>query len=103
MGEDHDNVPNTQNVYLPSSFLGSIRWTSEQVADALALAARFGPPTFFITMTYNPDWIEIVSCLKGNQTCDDIPDVVVRVFKAKLYALLKVRLHQFFFKFILYF
>ena len=91
MGKEHDVIPETQNVYLPLSFLGPKRWTSEQVVDALAIAARYRPPSFFITMTCNPNWIKIISCLKSNQTCDNILDVVVRVFKAKLYALLKVR------------
>ena len=83
------------NIYLPSSFLGSRRWSSEQIADSLAIAAALGNPTFFITMTCNPDWPEIKSQLHPGQTYADIPIVVVRVFKRKL-ALLEQMLHTMF-------
>ena len=82
------DIPQSENVYLPASFLGSRRWASEQVGDCLAIASRRGPPTFFVTMTCNPEWPEITSqCLPG-QTFADIPIVVVRVFKQKLALLL---------------
>ncbi len=74
----------TANIYLPSSFLGSRRWASEQIADSLAIAAKFGPPTFFITMTCNPQWPEITSRLRPGQAFSDIPVVVCRVFKRKV-------------------
>jgi hypothetical protein len=88
MGRDY--VPEVENVFLPSSFLGSRRWCSEQVSNALALAAQMGGPTFFITMTCNPMWPEIQSQLREGKTHTDIPAVVARVFKAKLYDMLKV-------------
>lgn len=78
------SVEPTENIYLPSSFLGSNRWASEQIADSLALAAQYGPPTFFITMTCNPTWPEIVSQLCPGQTHTHVPLIVVRVFKQKL-------------------
>ena len=37
-----------------------------------------------ITMTCNPDWIEIQQELRLGQTPQDRPDLVTRVFKAKL-------------------
>lgn len=86
-----DELQPSQNVYLPKSFLGSIQWTSEQISEALALAATFGNPTFFITMTCNPKWNEITDCLLPGQDFSDVPDVVVRVFKSKLSTLLSVR------------
>ncbi|EKM52950.1 uncharacterized protein PHACADRAFT_197384 [Phanerochaete carnosa HHB-10118-sp] len=79
-----DAIEPTQNIYLPSSFLGSNRWASEQIADSLAIAAQYGTPTFFITMTCNPHWPEIQSQLRPGQTFTHIPLVVVRVFKQKL-------------------
>ncbi len=83
------DVEPTENIYLPASFLGSRRWASEQIADALAVASRRGQPTFFITMTCNPEWPEITSQLQAGQNFADIPIVVVRVFKQKLALLLK--------------
>ena len=81
--------PTIGTVYLPSSFLGSRRWTSEQIADGLALGATFGPPSFFVTMTCNPHWPEIVSQLQPSQQYHDVPLVVCRVFKQKLAHFLK--------------
>ncbi|KIP08003.1 hypothetical protein PHLGIDRAFT_46749, partial [Phlebiopsis gigantea 11061_1 CR5-6] len=49
----------------------------------LAIAARFGAPTFFITMTCNANWPEIQSQLKPGQNYTDIPVVVARVFHRK--------------------
>ncbi|CDO71194.1 hypothetical protein BN946_scf184845.g64 [Trametes cinnabarina] len=77
-------VEDNENVYLPSSFLGSNRWAAEQIADSLAIAAMHGAPTFFITNTCNRAWPEIVSQLRPGQEYHDLPVVVCRVFKRKL-------------------
>jgi hypothetical protein len=74
---------------LPSSFLGSRAWTSERVADALALLRSLGKPSLLITMTTNPKWPEIVSQLRPGQTALDIPVVVCRAFRGRLAALEK--------------
>ena len=84
-----DDVNDSDNVYLPASFLGSHRWASEQVNDCLAIGAKFGPPTFFITMTCDPNWPEIQTQLLPGQDFTDIPVVVCRVFHRKLLILLK--------------
>ena len=59
-----EDVAPLENIYLPSSFLGSKRWTSNQIADSLAIAAALGNPTFFVTMTCNTNWPEIQSQLR---------------------------------------
>jgi hypothetical protein len=87
MGES-DLLESSENIYLPASFLGSKRWASEQISDSLAIAAAYGNPTFFVTMTCNPDWAEIQSQLRPGQDYTDIPVIVVRVFKRKLALLL---------------
>ena len=48
------------------------------------MARRLGVPTFFVTLTCNPYWPEILRHLLPGQTAADRPDVVVRVFHAKL-------------------
>lgn len=95
MGAAEASVEDTQNIYLPSSFLGSNRWASEQIADSLALAAHYGPPTFFITMTCNSQWPEIQSELRPGQNHTDIPVVVMRVFRQKLSLLEQALKHMF--------
>jgi hypothetical protein len=74
---------------LPSSFLGSRAWTSERIADALALCRIYGKPSLFITMTTNPKWLEILSRLTRGQTAADVPVVVCRVFHNRLTVLKK--------------
>jgi len=56
-------IQDSENIYLPASFLGSGRWSSNQIADSLTIAATYGPPTFFVTFTCNSDWPEICSRL----------------------------------------
>ena len=84
----HEEIQDSENVYLPASFLGSGRWSSNQIADSLTIAATYGPPTFFITFTCNGDWPEIHSRLRPGQVYTDIPVVVCRVFKQKLSCLM---------------
>ncbi|GJZ02049.1 hypothetical protein Tco_0520010 [Tanacetum coccineum] len=62
----------------------------EEVQDA-------GKPDIFLTMTCNPNWPEIVENLYEGQTAQDRPDLVARVFNAKLEYLK----HQLFTKHIL--
>jgi hypothetical protein len=76
-------ISDDQNIFLPASFLGSNKWLSEQIADSLAIAAAYGPPTFFITMTCNTNWPEIQSILRPGQDFTDIPTDIIRVFCRK--------------------
>ena len=77
-------------IKLPASFVGSHAWTSEQAADAMALGRKFGKPTFFMTMTFNPDWAEVRDRLLPGQTAYDIPIVVARAFKSRLEKVLRL-------------
>ena len=93
--ELHDNEHPSEDEFeptirLPASFVGSHAWTSEQAADAMALRRKFGKPTFFMTMTFNPDWPEVRSCLLPGQTAFDIPIVVARTFKNRLEKVLRL-------------
>ncbi|KAG2743144.1 hypothetical protein P692DRAFT_20850601 [Suillus brevipes Sb2] len=78
------------SIKLPASFVGSRAWTSEQTADAMALGRKFGKPSFFCTMTFNPDWQEVRARLRPGQSASDIPIVVARVFKSRLEKVLHV-------------
>lgn len=75
------------NIELPASFLGSRRWASEETADSLALGREYGKPSYFITMTCNPEWPEIKARLKPGQSASDIPVIVARAFKIRLQRL----------------
>ena len=68
----------------PSKVAGSPRHMRSLWADALAIARRPGMLTYFITQTCNPYWEEILRELAPGQTAADRPDVVTRVFHARL-------------------
>ena len=74
---------------LPSTFSGSTCNMQQHSQDALAINRYFGGGDLFITMTANPGWPEITSALLPNQKAPDRPDLVVRVFQAKLKSLIK--------------
>ena len=77
-------------VYLPSSFMGSPRMQRKLIADGLAVVRRLGKPTYFITITCNPNWPEIRDHpeMHGQSACDR-PDLTCRVFRAKLHRILE--------------
>ncbi|XP_056642867.1 uncharacterized protein LOC130449210 [Diorhabda sublineata] len=50
--------------------------------------ARHGKPDLFITMTCNPRWPEIIDNLGPHQKWENRPDLVCRVFHAKLLELM---------------
>ena len=73
---------------LPSSFKGGPREMWQLYQDAMAIVRHCGKPDLFITMTCNPLWPEITEAMFPNQTVQDRPDLVARVFKLKLNVLL---------------
>jgi hypothetical protein len=50
----------------------------------MALVRKYGKPDIFLMMTCNPNWEEIKNKLKFGQIPQHCPDLVVRVFRAKL-------------------
>ncbi|KAJ8950908.1 hypothetical protein NQ318_008346 [Aromia moschata] len=75
-------------VILPSSFAGSPRAQQQAFQDAMAVVAKFGYPSLFITMTTNPKWREIVENIPVGDQATNHPMLVSRVFKCKSDALL---------------
>ncbi|XP_049350419.1 uncharacterized protein LOC125815062 [Solanum verrucosum] len=73
-----------QRVLLPGSFIGGPRDMRRRYMDAMALVQEYGRPDLFITMTCNPEWTEIQEQLCAGQVAQDRPDLVTRVFRAKL-------------------
>jgi hypothetical protein len=61
----------------------------QHLQDALAINRFYGGGDLFVTMTANPSWPEIKDALFPGQTASDRPDLVVRVFHAKLKSLIK--------------
>jgi hypothetical protein len=77
-------------VYLPASFMGSPRMQRKLIADGLAVVRHLGKPTYFITITCNPNWPEIRDHPEMHgQNASDRPDLTCRVFRAKLQRLME--------------
>ncbi|AQK76511.1 hypothetical protein ZEAMMB73_Zm00001d018583 [Zea mays] len=76
-----------KRIVLSTSFIGGPRDMRRRYMDAMALVRKFGKPDIFLTMTCNPNWDEIRRELLPGQTPQDRPDLVVRVFHAKLQEL----------------
>ncbi|XP_016164429.2 uncharacterized protein LOC107606946 [Arachis ipaensis] len=79
-----------KRVILPSSFVGGPRYMYNNCKDAFAMCRYAGYPSYFITIICNPEWNEIKECVaKYSLKPSDRPDIISRVFKIKLDALLK--------------
>ncbi|KAJ9547060.1 hypothetical protein OSB04_019603 [Centaurea solstitialis] len=63
---------------------GGPRDMRRRFLDAIALVQDDGKPDIFLTMTCNPKWPEILKELLPGQTAADRPDLVARIFRAKL-------------------
>ena len=74
---------------IPSSIRGSPAYRRLKVDEGMAHVFRFGPPTFFITFTANPEWPEITENLLPRQSWFHNPFLVNLVFQLKLRALIK--------------
>ena len=57
--------------------------------DTIALSTKFGRPNLFTTFTWNPNWKEIKENLLPGKQSIDRPDLIARVFRLKLKALMK--------------
>nr|KAJ0217457.1 hypothetical protein LSAT_V11C300151780 [Lactuca sativa] len=79
-----------QRVILPSSFTGGARYMMQNYLDAMSLCKWFGYPDFFITFTCNPKWPQVKRFLHNTSlNPEDRPDILCRLFKIKLDALIK--------------
>ena len=52
--------------------------------NAMALVQCLGKPDLFLIMTCNPNWSEIQAKLLPGEEAQNRPDLVSRVFRAKL-------------------
>ena len=88
-GDLNPNRPIGRRIVLPSSFAGGPRHMHQLFQDAMTIVAKHSKPALFITMTCNPNWQEILDALEPNQMPNDRPDIVGRVFKQNLNALME--------------
>ncbi|XP_072078076.1 uncharacterized protein [Arachis hypogaea] len=73
-------VATGQRIILPSSFTGGPRYMFNNCKDAFAICKYVGYPSYFITITCNPEWDEIKRLLKDTGLkVEDRPDIVSRI------------------------
>ncbi|RCN35395.1 hypothetical protein ANCCAN_18746 [Ancylostoma caninum] len=82
-GEDISGPPGSR-IVLASSHIGSPRAMQQSYQDAMAIVARYGKPTYLLTITCNPQWREIQENLYAGQVASDRPDLTACVFQGKL-------------------
>ncbi|KAE9393850.1 hypothetical protein BT96DRAFT_1050038, partial [Gymnopus androsaceus JB14] len=75
-------------IILPSSYVGGARYMHQRFQDAMAAVRYYKKIDLFITITANPEWPEIKENLFEGQTAYDCPDLVSRVFKVKVKAII---------------
>ncbi|XP_056688081.1 uncharacterized protein [Spinacia oleracea] len=76
-------------VVLPPTFIGGPRDLKKRYLNAMSLVHLYGKPDLFVTMTCNPAWPEIKQELSVGEDVQNRPDLVSRIFRAKLLALKK--------------
>ncbi|XP_074289273.1 uncharacterized protein LOC141614427 [Silene latifolia] len=79
-----------RRVILPPTYIGGPRDLKRRYLNAMSLVQEYGKPDLFITMTCNSNWPEIKDQLAPGEEAHSRPDIVVRVFHAKLLALRKL-------------
>ncbi|XP_074345440.1 uncharacterized protein LOC141684401 isoform X2 [Apium graveolens] len=87
---DVDATEVGRRVILPSSFTGGYRYMQQNFQDSLAVCKEYGHPDLFSTFTCNSKWDEIEEAVRasGSHSASVRPDIVARVFKMKLDAML---------------
>ncbi|KAL1309905.1 hypothetical protein AAHE18_17G212000 [Arachis hypogaea] len=78
-----------KRIILPSTFTGGPRYMMNNCKDAFIICRYAGYPSYFITMTCNPEWDEIKREVTSiGLKAEDRPDILCRVFKIKLDGLI---------------
>ncbi|XP_073277631.1 uncharacterized protein [Primulina huaijiensis] len=76
-----------KHIVLPTSFIGGPRDMRRRYMDAITLVQRYGKPDIFLTMTSNPNWPEIKALCLSSDEIHNRPDLITRIFHAKLQVL----------------
>jgi hypothetical protein len=69
---------------LPQSFTCGPRDMLRRYMDAMAIVQHYGKSDIFLTITCNPNWLEITQELKHNDEIQNRPNLIARIFRAKL-------------------
>jgi hypothetical protein len=74
--------------FIPPSLTDSDQYWKQVATKCFAISTQFGPPSFFLTFTMNPYWIEYQALKRGSTNYDDSA-MTAMIFKMKFSALMK--------------
>jgi hypothetical protein len=74
--------------FIPPSFTDSDEYWHSVATKCSTILTQFGAPTFFLTMTMNPDWPDYQGFKRSPGTLDDSAIITI-VFKQRVFALMK--------------
>ena len=76
-------------VILPATYIGSPRYMNARYQDTMAIVRSHGKPDLFVTMTMNPNHVDVLAALLPRQAPSDRSDIIARVFKGMLDMMIK--------------
>lgn len=68
--------------YVPSSFTGSAQYWKKVFNQGFYMTLILGPPKFFVTITFNPKWNEVVALNNEPHLINNSP-LIARIFNQK--------------------
>ena len=86
-----------KRTFLSKSLHGSPRHLKDRARNGLHLVSHYEGSDFFLTLTCNIRWPEIVSALQAGQSAFDSPEIVCQVFHNRLQNFLKNLRHVHYF------
>ncbi|KAK0417173.1 hypothetical protein QR680_012862 [Steinernema hermaphroditum] len=88
---NHQQRPLPRKIFLlPYSYPGGKAYMQRKFLDTMAISARVGAPSFYVTFAGNPEWPEIIHQRKHEkQPLTELYDIQWRVFLRKLNELKK--------------
>lgn len=82
-------------IYMAPSYIkGSRRFYQNEFADFMSICRAFGQPDLFITITVDPNCIEITEMMGSGQKSMNRCDLVVMVFEQKIRQLFHLLLNR---------
>ena len=84
LNSDGDPTQVGKRIVLPATFTGGPRAMLQNYYDTIAMAGKFGKPTYFITVTMNPKLDCVLKNIPEGQDDYNRPDLTSRGFKIML-------------------
>jgi hypothetical protein len=93
--ENFEAIPKEYDLrtFILPSLTDSDEYWHRVATKCFALSTQLGPPTFFLTFSMNPYWVDYQALKRGSGPFSDSAITAI-VFKTKLFALMKFITHR---------